>query len=78
MKAAILLRHSLIPYIYSAARTAYTEGLLKSSFTKNSKLCVLHAFNIGLSLIRPMYYEFPENEEAYSFRTQVILDLDEL
>ncbi len=32
--------------------------------------CAVNYFT-GLSLIRPMYYDFPESNEAYSFQTQV-------
>lgn len=28
---------------------------------------------IGVSIIRPMYYEFPESEEAYTYQTQVCI-----
>jgi len=50
MCKAMILRASLVPYIYSNARYAYDEGL---------------------SLLRPMYYEFPESPEAYTFDHQV-------
>ena len=49
MKKAMLLRYSLIPYIYANARFAYDSGI---------------------SLIRPMYYEYPETEEAYKHAGQ--------
>lgn len=29
----------------------------------------------GLSLLRPMYYEFPESPEAYTFDKQVVIIL---
>ncbi|HLX12376.1 MAG TPA: TIM-barrel domain-containing protein [Bacteroidota bacterium] len=45
MRNAILLRYSLIPYIYSAARESY---------------------DTGVSLCRPMYYDYPESPEAYA------------
>ncbi len=49
MRKAVLLRSSLLPYIYTEARKAY---------------------DTGLSLCRPLYYEFPEFDEAYDFREQ--------
>jgi alpha-glucosidase len=45
MRDAFLLRYSLIPYIYTAGRTAY---------------------DTGLSLLRPLYYDWPEAPEAYT------------
>lgn len=47
MRDAVLLRYSLIPYIYTMSREAY---------------------DTGVSLCRPMYYEYPEAPEAYEFR----------
>jgi len=44
MRAALVLRYSLIPYIYTFSRMAYDSGV---------------------SLIRPMYYEYPMQEKAY-------------
>lgn len=49
MRNAILLRYSLIPYLYTESRRTY---------------------DTGVSLCRPMYYEFPEAEEAYRFKGQ--------
>jgi alpha-glucosidase (family GH31 glycosyl hydrolase) len=49
MREAFLLRHSLIPYIYTGSRQAY---------------------DTGMSLIRPMYYDYPESDEAYEFKEQ--------
>jgi alpha-glucosidase len=46
MREAILLRYSLIPYIYTESRRTYETGL---------------------SLCRPMYYDYPESSEAYEF-----------
>merc|ERR1711871_1932613 len=45
MKDAMLLRNSLAPYIYTAAREHY---------------------DTGVALVRPLYYEYPELEEAYN------------
>lgn len=49
MKQAFLLRYSLIPYIYTAARQAY---------------------DTGVSILRPMYYDSPETNEAYQYTGQ--------
>ncbi|MGN1210627.1 MAG: TIM-barrel domain-containing protein [Candidatus Cryptobacteroides sp.] len=49
MKAAIRLRYSLSPYIYTAARVTY---------------------DTGISMCRPMYYDYPEAEEAYVWNQQ--------
>jgi alpha-glucosidase (family GH31 glycosyl hydrolase) len=46
IKELLGLRYSLIPYIYSTARTAY---------------------DTGVSLLRPLYYEDPGRKEAYQF-----------
>ncbi len=51
MRDFIILRASLVPYIYSNARTAYDEGI---------------------SLLRPMYYDFPEKDNAYTYDKQVL------
>jgi alpha-glucosidase (family GH31 glycosyl hydrolase) len=45
MRDAYRLRYALIPYLYTAARRAYDEGV---------------------SVVRPLYYEHPEIPEAYS------------
>jgi alpha-glucosidase (family GH31 glycosyl hydrolase) len=34
------------------------------------------AYDTGISLCRPMYYDYPENEEAYSFRTEYMFGDD--
>jgi len=49
MREAFLLRYSLVPYIYTAARQAY---------------------DTGVSLCHPMYYDYPETDEAYAFKNQ--------
>ncbi len=49
MRKAVLLRSSLVPYIYTEARKAYDSGL---------------------SLCRPLYYDFAESDEAYDFKDQ--------
>lgn len=49
MREAILMRYSLIPYIYTMSREAY---------------------DTGVSIIRPMYYSHPENQEAYDFKDE--------
>lgn len=55
MRNAFIFRHSLIPYIYSAAREAY---------------------DTGISICRPMYYDFPKAEEAYGFKNQYMFGND--
>jgi alpha-glucosidase (family GH31 glycosyl hydrolase) len=55
MREAFLLRHSLIPYIYTGARVAY---------------------DTGVSLCRPMYYDYPEAPEAYAFKQQYMFGND--
>jgi alpha-glucosidase len=51
MRAAILKRYEMIPYIY----------------TENRK-----CFDSGVSLCRPLYYEWPENEEAYTMKEEYL------
>eukprot|EP01046_Picozoa_sp_COSAG06_P058807 COSAG06_NODE_11942_length_1444_cov_1.823048_1_plen_196_part_10 len=46
MKDAMVLRNSLAPYIYTAARQHY---------------------DLGVSLLRPLYYEHPEDDDAYTW-----------
>ena len=46
MKDAMLLRNSLVPYIYTAARQHY---------------------DTGIGLLRPLYYEHPEEDAAYEW-----------
>lgn len=55
MREAFLLRQSLIPYIYTAAR---------------------HTYDTGLAMCRPMYYEYPEVEEAYIYKNQYMFGND--
>lgn len=57
MRDAILLRYSLIPYIYTAARKAYDSGI---------------------SICRPMYYDYPDEREAYDFKDQYMFGDDML
>jgi len=49
MRAAVLLRYAMIPYIYTTAREAY---------------------DTGISVMRPMYYDYPEAAEAYQYTGQ--------
>lgn len=51
MKAAIELRYSLSPYIYTAAR---------------------EAFDTGLGICRPLYYDYPETEAAYTWKEEFL------
>ena len=55
MREAFLLRHTLIPYIYTGSRQAY---------------------DTGISLIHPMYYDHPDNDEAYEFKEQYMFGND--
>lgn len=55
MRAAYLLRHALMPYIYTAAR---------------------HTYDTGVSLCRPMYYDYPEHAEAYDCEGQYLFGDD--
>jgi alpha-glucosidase len=57
MRDMILLRYSLIPYIYTASREAY---------------------DTGISICRPMYYDYPDAEEAYAFKDQYMFGDDML
>jgi len=57
MRNAFQLRHTLLPYIYSAAREAY---------------------DTGISICRPMYYDHPKTEEAYNFSNQYMFGNDML
>jgi len=49
MRDLIDLRYALVPYIYTAARKSYDEGI---------------------SLCKPLYYEYPQNENAYKIRNE--------
>jgi alpha-glucosidase len=51
MRAAVLLRYAMIPYLYTTAREAY---------------------DTGISLMRPMYYDYPEAAEAYQYTGQYL------
>ncbi len=55
MRKAFLLRHELLPYIYSASRNAYDSGV---------------------SMVHPLYYDYPENEEAYEFGDEYFFGSD--
>jgi len=55
MRDMIDLRYALVPYIYTAARNSYDEGI---------------------SLCKPLYYEYPRNEEAYTFRNEYFFGPD--
>lgn len=55
MKAAIRLRYTLSPYIYTAARATY---------------------DTGISMCRPMYYDYPEEDLAYSWNQQYMFGDD--
>ena len=49
MRDAYRLRYAMIPYLYTASRRAYDEGV---------------------SVVRPLYYEYPEAAEAYAATDQ--------
>lgn len=55
MRAAMLLRDALVPYIYTAG---------------------LDAYHTGISLLRPMYYSWPEEDAAYKHRGQYMFGPD--
>jgi alpha-glucosidase (family GH31 glycosyl hydrolase) len=55
MRSALLLRHALIPYIYTAARQAY---------------------DTGISMLRPMYYDHPDTAAAYEATDQYMFGDD--
>lgn len=55
MRKAILLRYSLIPYIYTAAK---------------------YAFDTGISICHPMYYDHPKSKNAYKFSDEYMLGND--
>lgn len=55
MRNAIKLRYSLIPYIYTEARSAY---------------------DTGISILRPMYYDYPSEEIAYNMKHQYMFGDD--
>src|SRR6266849_2240329 len=55
MRDAYLLRESLIPYIYTAARAAY---------------------DTGISMCHPLYYDYPEAAEAYEFKDEYLFGSD--
>ncbi len=57
MRDAYVLRESLIPYIYTAARNAY---------------------DTGISLCHPLYYDDPEAPEAYQFKNEYLFGNDML
>jgi len=55
MRAAMLLRTALVPYLYTAAREAY---------------------DTGVSMIRPLYYGWPEEDAAYTHAGEYMLGED--
>ncbi len=55
MRQAMLLRTSLVPYFYTASRTAW---------------------DTGVSMLRPLYYRWPELDAAYTHQGQYMLGQD--
>ena len=55
MRAAMLLRTELVPYLYTASRTAYETGI---------------------SMVHPLYYDWPELAEAYTHKSEYMLGPD--
>jgi alpha-glucosidase len=55
MRAAMLLRTELVPYLYTAARQAH---------------------DTGVSMLRPLYYHWPEEDAAYTHGGQYMLGED--
>jgi alpha-glucosidase (family GH31 glycosyl hydrolase) len=49
------LRYALVPYIYTASRQAYDDGI---------------------SLCRPMYYDYPEDKDAYNVPSEYMFGND--
>ena len=54
-REAFMLRYTLVPYIYTAAREAY---------------------DTGVSICRPLYYEWPEENKAYSIEDEYLFGND--
>ena len=54
-RKAFMLRYTLVPYIYTAAREAY---------------------DTGVSICRPLYYEWPEENKAYSVEDEYLFGND--
>ncbi|MCG6955889.1 MAG: glycoside hydrolase family 31 protein [Gemmatimonadetes bacterium] len=55
MRAAMLFRTELVPYLYTAARTAH---------------------DTGVSMLYPLYYDWPEDGVAYAHRGEYMLGPD--
>jgi alpha-glucosidase len=55
MRDAFVLRYSLIPYIYTAARLTY---------------------DTGISIVHPLYYDYPEAKEAYDVKDEYLFGND--
>ena len=55
LKAAMVLRYDLAPYIYNAARQTY---------------------DTGISMSRPLYYYYPEEEKAYEWKQEFMFGDD--
>ncbi|HJT16583.1 MAG TPA: TIM-barrel domain-containing protein [Thermoanaerobaculia bacterium] len=55
MRDAYVLRESLMPYIYTAARNTYDNAV---------------------SIVHPLYYEYPETPEAYDYKDEYFFGKD--
>ncbi len=55
MRAAMLFRTSLVPYLYTASRSAYETGV---------------------SMVRPLYYRWPDLDAAYTHEGEYMLGPD--
>ena len=69
MRSFMRLRLALVPYLYTQAHTAYATGWCKMyEWYKYVVLlvCCL-VFPKGLSILRGMYYDYPDEGEAYSY-----------
>jgi alpha-glucosidase (family GH31 glycosyl hydrolase) len=55
MRAAMLLRTELVPYLYTASRAAYDSGI---------------------AIVHPLYYDWPELDAAYAHRSEYMLGPD--
>jgi len=61
-----------LEYFY-AMRDAFN---IRKSFLPYIYLAAREAFDTGISLCRPMYYDYPKAEEAYSFKNQYMFGND--
>eukprot|EP00117_Sycon_ciliatum_P025367 scpid31380/ scgid21071/ Alpha-xylosidase len=58
----------LYPFSYYSIMRRYMA--VRASLVPYLYTCAKHAHDSGVSMLRPMYYDFPEADEAYNFSTQ--------